>query len=81
MLSFMDSLYNGSCARGDTSIIVPYTMYKLYGDKMILEDNYEFSKRWLDYCEKKAKKSRLKNRFNKDLHKEYIIDTGMHYGE
>ena len=79
--SFMDGLYDGSCAWGDASVIVPYTMYKLYGDKHILEENYEFGRRWLDYSEKKAKKSRLKNRFKKNPHKDYIIDTGMHYGE
>ena len=57
--SFFDQLYDGSCAWGDASVIVPYTMYKLYGDRRILEENYEFGRRWLAYCEKKAKKSRL----------------------
>lgn len=79
--TFMDSLYDGSCAWGDASVIVPYTMYKIFGDKRILEDNYEFGKRWLAYSEKKAKKSRLKNRFRKNPYKNYLIDTGMHYGE
>ena len=79
--SFMDSLYDGSCAWGDASVIVPYTMYQLYGDRRILEDNYEFGKRWLLYSEKKARKSRPLSKFRKNPHKDYIIDTGMHYGE
>lgn len=79
--SLMDSIYDGSSAWGDASVIVPYTMYQLYGDEQILRENYEFGRRWLAYCEKKAKKSRLKNRFSKNPYKNYTIDTGMHYGE
>lgn len=79
--SRMDEMYDGSTAWGDASVIVPYTMYSLYGDKRILEENYQFMKNWLGYCERKAKKSRLRNRFKKNPHKNYIIDTGMHYGE
>ena len=79
--SFMDGFYDGSCAWGDASVIVPYTMYKLYGDRRVLEENYDFGRRWLEYSEKKAKKSRLGGKYRKNPHKDYIIDTGMHYGE
>ena len=79
--SFFDTLYDGSCAWGDASVIVPYEMFRLYGDKAILEENWDFMSRWMDYCEKKAKKNRLKNRFKKNPHKDYIIDTGIHWGE
>lgn len=79
--SFMDKLYDGSTAWGDASIIVPYTMYKMYGDTQILEANYQFMKNWLGYCQRKAKKSRLKNRFRRNKYKKYIIDTGIHWGE
>ena len=78
-LSVLDVLYDGSCAWGDASVIVPYEMYRLYGDKTILEENYLFMKRWLSYCEKKARKYRLKNMFNP--YRKLIIDTGIHYGE
>ena len=79
--SFFDSLYDGSCAWGDASVIVPYTMYKLYGDKQILIDNYEFMKNWLGYCERKAKKSRIRNLFKKNPYKKYTVDTGIQWGE
>ncbi len=79
--SFMDKLSDGSCAWGDASIIIPYTMYRDRGDKQILEENYTMMQRWIGYCEKKAKKSRLKNRFSKNPYKNYVIDTGYHYGE
>lgn len=79
--SFLDSLYDGSCAWGDASVIVPYEMFCLYGDTSILEENWDFMCRWMDYCEKKAKRSRLKNRFKRGEYKNYIIDTGIHWGE
>lgn len=79
--SFFDSLYDGACAWGDASVIVPYTMYKLHGDKQILEENYAFMKNWLGYCEKKAKKSRLKNRLKKNPYRDYTVDTGIEWGE
>ena len=79
--TFMDQLYDGSCAWGDASIIIPYAMYRNRGDKRILEENYDMMRRWMDYCERKAKKSRLKNKFSRNPYKNYIIDTGIHYGE
>ena len=79
--SFLDTLYDGSSAWGDAGIIIPYTMYHNRGDQRILEENYGMMRCWMDYCEKKAKKSRLKNLFRFGPHKNYIIDTGIHYGE
>ena len=79
--SKFDEMYDGSCGWGDAVIIVPYTMYKLYGDKRILEENYDMMRRWLGYCEKKAKKSRVKNLFKKNPYRNYTIDTGIHWGE
>lgn len=77
----MDSIYDGACAWGDASVIVPYTMYQLYGDPQILEDNYQFMKNWMGYCEQKAKKTRFRNRFKKNPYRKYTIDSGMEYGE
>ena len=79
--SKFDEMYDGSCGWGDAVIIVPYTMYKLYGDKRILEENYDMMRRWLGYCEKKARKHRLKNLLKKNPYKNYVIDTGIHWGE
>ena len=79
--SFFDTLYDGSCAWGDAAVIVPYEMYRLCGDKAILEENWDFMSRWMGYCEKKARKNRLKNRFHRSEHSDYIIDTGIHWGE
>lgn len=79
--SKFDELYDGSCGWGDAVVIIPYTMYKLYGDKRILEENYDMMRRWLGYCEKKARKNKLKNLFKKNPYRKYTIDTGIHWGE
>ena len=79
--SRFDAMYDGSTGWGDAVVIIPYTMYKIFGDKTILEENYEMMKGWLRYCEKKAKKTRLKNKFKKNPYKKYMIDTGIHWGE
>ncbi len=79
--SKFDELYDGSCGWGDAMVIIPYTMYKLHGDKRILEENYDMMRRWLGYCEQKARKHRLKNLLKKNPYKNYIIDTGIHWGE
>lgn len=78
---YFDSLYDGSTGWGDAVIIIPYTMYQMYGDTRILEENYEMMAGWLHYCEKKARKSKLKNRFKKNPYRNYTIDTGIHWGE
>ncbi len=78
---FMDRMFDGSSAWGDAAVIIPYTMYRMTGDRQILEENYNFSKGWMNYCEKKAKKSRLNNLFSKNPWKKYTIDTGMQWGE
>lgn len=79
--SKFDELYDGSCGWGDAVVIIPYTMYKLYGDKQILEENYDMMRSWMGYCEKKAHKNKLKNLFKKNPYRKYTIDTGIHWGE
>ena len=34
---------------GDAIVIIPYQMYKQYGNKKILEENYELMCNWMDY--------------------------------
>lgn len=40
----------GGCAGwGDAAVIVPWEMYKAYGDINILRDNYEMMRSWVEY--------------------------------
>ncbi len=44
----------GSTAWADASVIVPWTVYLVYGDKRILEVQYPGMKAWVDYMKSKA---------------------------
>jgi len=46
------SFYWGSCAWGDASVIMPWTMYTHYGDSYILETQYPSMKGWIDWIVK-----------------------------
>ncbi|MBM7710218.1 alpha-L-rhamnosidase [Enterococcus lemanii] len=53
---------------GDAATIIPWEMYQRFGDKAILQENYETMKRWVDYiCGQGAE--------------EFIWDTGMQLGD
>ncbi len=38
-----------ACVWGDASCIIPWNMYLFYGDKSILEDQFESMRSWVDY--------------------------------
>ena len=38
-----------SAGWGDAATIVPWTLYEIYGDKSILEENFELMRRWVEY--------------------------------
>jgi len=45
-----DNRKTGGCdGWGDAAAIVPWELYKMYGDKRFLEENYEMMKAWVDY--------------------------------
>ena len=75
----------GSAGWGDVSVILPYMMYLCYGDKQILENQYDSAKHWVDYIIQEAEK-------NSDVYKDmpwyknsddhcYIWDVDFHFGE
>jgi len=43
-----------SAGWGDVSVIAPWTMYTVYGDKNFLENQYQSMKSWVEYIRKKA---------------------------
>jgi alpha-L-rhamnosidase len=40
---------------GDAVIIVPYTVYRFYGDTRIIEDNYDGMRAWIEYMRSQSK--------------------------
>ena len=75
----ISNMLQGSAGWGDACVLVPWALYQAYGRKEILEENYGMMCRWLDYCEKRARKTRPHNLLN-PWHK-YLVDQGFHFGE
>jgi alpha-L-rhamnosidase len=46
-----------SAGWGDVAVIVPWTMYTVYGDKRLLETQYPSMKAWVEYIRNKAGES------------------------
>jgi alpha-L-rhamnosidase len=57
-----------SAGWGDVSVIVPWTMYQVYGDKHFLENQYQSMRAWVEYIRKNAGDS-------------YIWKGGSKYGD
>ncbi|MFB3903468.1 MAG: family 78 glycoside hydrolase catalytic domain [Acidobacteriota bacterium] len=58
----------GSAAWADAAVIIPWTMYLVYGDKKFLEDQYESMTRWVEYMRRRAGD-------------DYIWDGDFHFGD
>lgn len=80
---------DGAAGWSDAAIINPYTMYLCYGDRQILENQYDSMKKLISYMFSKAKQQ---NAYRKDapeyhaytdgeLDADYIWDTEFHWGE
>lgn len=57
-----------SAAWGDAATIIPMELYRAYGDKTILRDNFEMMKRWVGYMRSEGPE-------------EYLWLGGFHYGD
>lgn len=85
----------GSVGWADAAIIIPYTLWKLYGDERIIFDNYELMRGWKEYVIRAAGDKLLKrlsflppaNKMFKPFYvpksplEKYVIESGMHWGE
>lgn len=75
-----------SAGWGDACIIIPWTLYQVYGDVRILEENYSAMSRWLDYEQKEAETGipeRLKENLSPKARErqKYLWNTGFHFGD
>lgn len=57
-----------SAAWGDAAVICPWTLYVMYGDANILEQQYESMKAWVEYIRRQGDN-------------EYLWNTGFHFGD
>ncbi|RKP53059.1 alpha-L-rhamnosidase [Cohnella endophytica] len=57
-----------SAAWGDAAVICPWTIYLCYGDKRILEEQYDSMQAWVGYIRSQGDN-------------EYLWNTGFHFGD
>ena len=77
----MDPRLEGSAGWADAAIIVPYTLYKMYGNRQILADQYECMKRFVGFMEARASDTHPRNPWQDIPQRDLIIETGYHWGE
>ena len=59
---------HSSAGWGDAAVIVPWTLYLCYGDRRILEEQYDSMKAWVEYIRRQGEN-------------EYLWNTGFHFGD
>ncbi|HWH62816.1 MAG TPA: family 78 glycoside hydrolase catalytic domain, partial [Ginsengibacter sp.] len=57
----------GSTGWADVATIIPWNIYLAYGDKRVLEDQYNSMKAWVEYMHRKSKND--------------LWNTGFHFGD
>jgi alpha-L-rhamnosidase len=54
VLSRKDRPAGGAAGWADVAVIIPWTMYLTYGDKQMLESQYDSMNKWIEYMRKRA---------------------------
>jgi alpha-L-rhamnosidase len=76
---------NGSAGWGDAAVIVPWELYRAYGDVQILAELWPTMVGWLDRAERMARDqrhpARAARRPEPAPHEQFLWDTGFHWGE
>lgn len=57
-----------SAAWGDAATVCPWTVYQCFGDKRVLEEQYDSMKAWVDYIRAQGEQP-------------YLWNTGQHFGD
>jgi alpha-L-rhamnosidase len=76
---------NGSAGWGDAAVIVPWEIYRAYGDRRLLEEQWPSMVAWLSHVEGVAAGARHPERIARRPealpHERYLWDSGFHWGE
>lgn len=75
----------GSAGWGDAAVIVPWEMWRAYGDLDLLREQYSSMCAWVDFAAHQARTRRHPDRAGARPaaapHEEFLWDTGFHFGE
>ncbi|MFI6035960.1 family 78 glycoside hydrolase catalytic domain [Streptomyces sp. NPDC051315] len=75
----------GSAGWGDAAVIVPWEIWRAYGDLDLLREQYPSMRAWVEYAAAQARTRRHPDRAAARPcpapHEEFLWDTGFHFGE
>lgn len=81
----MSDMATGSAGWGDAIVLVPWELYRTYGDRSVLEESWDAMKRWIDFALKSAATKRHPSRVVRSeeplTHEKYLWDGTFHFGE
>ncbi len=80
---------DGSSGWGDAVVIIPWEVYRAFGDVQVLERQYKSMKAWVDYLQATCRRSNWSKKLNPKYwsnpayraRQGLIWDTGYHWGE
>ena len=74
-----------SCGWGDAVVVVPWRVYQAYGNRRILEDNYEAMTRWMAYIDERARNHHPEGYEGWDDERKersrWLWNTDFHFGD
>jgi alpha-L-rhamnosidase len=75
----------GSAGWGDAAVLVPWAMWRAYGDDRLLDEQWDSMVAWVEYQATAARTRRHQTRIERSSspapHEQYLWDTGFHWGE
>lgn len=72
---------DGSAGWCDSFEIIPYRMMKLFPTTALVRELYPKIKSWMQFCIDRGKSYRPENAGIPQIYRDYIVDTGNHWGE
>ncbi|WP_156786239.1 alpha-L-rhamnosidase [Microterricola viridarii] len=83
--SAFEDMAAGSAGWGDAAVLVPWSMWRAYGDRVALARALPSMRVWVEYAARSAAAGRHPDRAaERPLerpHERYLWDTGFHFGE
>ena len=74
-----------SCGWGDAVLTVPWAVYEAYGDRRVLEENYDAMRKWLSYIQSRCEESHPEGYENwpaeRKARSRYLWNTDFHFGD
>ncbi|MGO4146439.1 family 78 glycoside hydrolase catalytic domain [Paenarthrobacter sp. YAF11_1] len=80
-----EDLATGSAGWGDAAVLVPWSLWRAYGNREVLAEAFPSMRAWVDYSARAAAARRHPDRAAARPtplpHEQYLWDTGFHFGE